>query len=191
MFSWIVEVKSKILSINWKVFEIENRFSDLRLWDSIAHDWVCLTVFEITDNSYKVEVMPETLDKTNLGTKRVWDFLNIERPVKVWWRLDGHIVQWHVDDKWQLKKIVKDQNSYILHISYPKVLWEYLVKKWSVCLNWVSLTIVDVDDNVLLVSIVSHTWSVTNLSDISIWDQVNIETDILAKYLVKNINKLR
>lgn len=189
MFSWIIEEKGKIIKINWKIFEISCSFiKKLVLWQSISHDWVCLTVKNISSKSYEVEVMPETLEKTNLWFKKIWDFVNLERSLKIWDRLDGHIVQWHVDTVWTLKKITTVQNSKILEIKFPKKYSKFFVEKWSVTLNGISLTLIKVEKDFFTVWIIPFTLEKTNLSNLKVWDKLNIETDILAKYFIK-LNK--
>ena len=188
MFSGIIEEKGKVEKIDWKIFEIACSFAkELKIWQSIAHDWVCLTIINISDNSYEVEVMPETLEKSNLGIKKIWDFINLERSLKIWDRLDGHIVQWHVDLVWTLEEKIEKENSVILKISFPTEYFKYFVEKWSVSLNWISLTIIKAKNDFFTVWIIPHTLKITNLSNLIIWDKLNIETDILAKYFIKNM----
>ncbi len=188
MFSGIIEEKGQILKINWKIFEIKCNFVwELQIWQSISHDWVCLTVIKIFDNSYEVEVMPETLERSNLNFKKIWDFINLERSLKIWDRLDGHIVQWHVDLVWTLEEKWENENAIILKISFSPDYFKYFVEKWSVSLNWISLTIIKAEKDYFTVWIIPHTLEITNLSNLNIWDKLNIETDILAKYFLKNM----
>ena len=188
MFSWIIEEKGKINKIDWKIFEIESSFiKELSLWQSISHDGVCLTITNILENTYQVEVMPETLKKSNLWKKNPWDFINLERSLKMWDRLDWHLVQWHVDTIWTLDHIELEENSRLLTISFPANYSKYFVEKWSVSLNWISLTIIKANKDNLIVWIIPFTWEKTNLSNLKIWDKINIETDILAKYFIKNM----
>lgn len=187
MFSWIIEDKWIIKNIKWKIFEIEFNFDEyIKIWQSIAHDWVCLTVIKVEWKIYQVEIMPETLSKTNLWYKKVWDYINLERSIKLWDRLDWHMVQGHVDCTWTLENIEEKENSKILKISFPEDYSNYFVEKWSVCLNWISLTIILAWKNFFTVWIIPHTWKITNLSDLKIWDKLNIETDIIWKYLNKH-----
>lgn len=190
MFSWIVEKKSKIISINKWTFEVENTFEDLILWQSIAHDWACMTLIEITDKSYKFFAMEETLNRTSFYTKKVWDFFNIERCIRYGDRIDWHFVTWHIDTTWKVEKIeYKVDNSRIIYINFPDTYKNLLIEKWSIAVNWVSLTLVKVWDDYFSISLIPYTLEHTNLWELIVWDIVNLEFDMLGKY-VMNTKKL-
>ena len=186
MFSWIIETKGLITKINNKKYNIKCNFlSEIEIGQSISHDWICLTVSAINSDNYEVEVMPETINKSNICNKKTWDYFNLERSIRIWDRLDGHMVQWHIDCIWKLSKVSNDENAKVLTINYDSKFSPYLVEKWSISLNWISLTLINVNDDNFQVSIIPHTWSITNLSEINIWDPINIETDIIARYILK------
>ncbi|WP_068596857.1 riboflavin synthase [Vaginella massiliensis] len=178
------------------VTKIEAEESNLHFWlsaefdeeltidQSIAHNGVCLTVVEINGNDYRVTAIQETLDKTNLGLLKVNDLVNLERCVRLSARLDGHIVQGHVDQTGKVKEIQELNGSHVLTISYDEELFgNVTVEKGSICLNGVSLTVVDSKVGEFSVAIIPYTWEFTNLSKLEIGDKVNLEFDIIGKYI--------
>lgn len=186
MFTGIIEWKSKIVSINeWK-FTIENKFwEDLKIWQSIAHDWACMTIENFNEANYSFFVMQESLNKTNFGEKAVWDYFNIERCLKAGDRIDGHFVSWHIDTTGKISLLNKqDDNSLIIWISFSWEFSKYTIKKWSIAINGVSLTIVDAQNWYVSVSLIPLTQDWTNLGNIKIWDSINIEFDMLGKYIL-------
>lgn len=190
MFSWIIEQKAKILSVeNWN-FEIENTFKEpLQIGQSIAHDGACMTLTSWNEKLYKFFAMQETLKVTNFSTKKAWDFFNVERCVKVWDRLDWHIVSGHVDTVWTVSEIVKNPDSSIfLYISFDENFSKYIIPKWSITINWTSLTVVEDLPGKISVSLIPITQEITNLWALKAWDKVNLEFDIVGKYLFKNKN---
>lgn len=190
MFSWIVEQKAKILNIDNWIFEIENTFKEpLQIGQSIAHDWACMTLTSWNEKSYTFFAMEESLKKTNFLSKNVWDNFNVERCVKVWDRLDGHIVSGHIDTIWEVTNIVKNKDSSIeVFVSFPPDFSKYIIPKWSITINWVSLTIVKEWADFLSVSLIPITQEITNLWTLKVWDKVNLEFDIVGKYIYKNSN---
>lgn len=188
MFSWIIEKKAKILEINNWNFTIENTFKDpLQIWQSIAHDGACMTLTGLTPEKYTFFAMEESLKLTNFFTKKTWDYFNVERCVKVWDRLDWHIVSGHVDTIWIVKNIkINDDNSWDLDVSYDSNFSKYIVPKWSITINWTSLTIVNDLPWELRVCLIPLTQEITNLWNLKVWDQVNLEFDIIGKYIYKN-----
>lgn len=186
MFSWIIESVGRIRYIKWWLIWVEcDLIKELSIWQSISHDWVCLTIKGIEDNFYEVELMPETLNRTNLWLKKPWDLINLERSMKADWRFDWYIVQGHVDTVWTLISKIQDWNSEILTIWFPQSYAPYFVEKGSVALNWISLTVISVWDDRFTVWIIPYTLSKTNLCEVKVGDKLNIETDILAKYLIR------
>lgn len=190
MFSWIVEKKSKIKSINAWEFIIENSFSDLTLWQSIAHDWACMTVTEVWQWFHKFFAMEETLNRTNFWSKKVGDTFNLERCIRYGDRVDWHFVTGHIDWVWIITKTdKKDDNSIVFTISFGSEFNNLLVEKWSIAVNWVSLTLIDVWDDFFTISLIPHTLEITNLWDITVGDKVNLEFDLYWKYVMKSIPK--
>jgi len=186
MFSWIIEKKAKILHKEWGRFTIENLFWDeLKLGQSIAHDGACMTIESLQDDSYTFFMMEESLNKTNFWNKKIGDSFNIERCIQVWDRIDGHFVSWHIDTTWEVTTLEKvDDGSLILGISFPESFWKYVIDKWSITINGTSLTIVERQDWYISVSLIPITQDWTNLWELEIWDHVNLEFDMLGKYIL-------
>lgn len=191
MFSGIIEYKSKILNIeNW-LFTVEKQFNeDLKIWESIAHDWACMTIDSFTNDNYSFFAMEESFKKTNFWSKIVWDYFNVERSLALWDRLHGHFVSGHVDNIWIVSELKKISDwSLIITIEYNKDFSKYMIPKWSITVNWVSLTIVELESNNFSISLIPLTQSMTNLWDLKKWNKVNLEFDLLWKYVLNLINK--
>ncbi|MFA5916894.1 MAG: riboflavin synthase [Candidatus Gracilibacteria bacterium] len=187
MFSGIVETKFKIKSINAGEFVVENTFTDLTLGQSIAHDGACMTVTEVGNGFHKFFAMEETLNRTDFGSKKVGDTFNIERCVRYGDRIDGHFVTGHIDDVGVVKKIEKkDDDSQVFTISFDEKFKDLLVEKGSIALNGVSLTLVEVGNDYFTISLIPHTLEITNLGELKLGDKVNLEFDILGKYIIKS-----
>ena len=191
MFSWIIETKVKILNISDWRFELENIFwKDLKVWQSISHDWACMTVEKFDEKSYSFFAMQETFDKTNYKYKKVWDYFNVERSLKVWDRVDWHFVSGHIDWIWKVSKIIimKD-NSKIIDINYEERFKNFIIEKGSITINWVSLTLINTKKDSLRVSLIPLTQEITNLWLLEAWDVLNLEFDMLWKYINKLYSK--
>ncbi len=192
MFSWIIENKAKILAINnWKI-TIENTFKEaLEIWQSIAHDWACMTITELNDTKYSFFAMKESFIKTNFWEKKVWDIFNVERSLKFGWKVDGHFVTGHIDTTGIIEKLeTKSDWSLIIYINFDKKYINNVIEKWSISINWVSLTVVDVWDKYFSVSLIPLTQEVTNLWKLKIWNKVNLEFDMMWKYIVSYMDKI-
>ena len=153
--------------------------------ESIAVNGCCLTVIGKSNNEFCVEIMPETEKKTMLGTLQIGDMVNLELPVTSDTFLSEHIVHGHVDGIGSVKKIKEEGNSVLLTVSIPKDLDRYIVEKGSITVNGISLTVIDIENDYFTIGIIPHTWENTMLKHIKVGDLVNIETDIIAKYLEK------
>ncbi len=190
MFTGIIEKKAKILSRNGGKFRVENTlWEDLTIGQSIAHDWACMTIESFDRDAYTFFVMEESLKKINFSMKKTWDMFNIERCVRVGERLDGHFVSGHIDTVWLIQKIARnDDGSHLIGVSFDKKYSELCIEKGSICINGISLTIVSCGEGNLTVSIIPHTWSETNLWTILEWEHVNLEFDMLWKY-IRNFKK--
>ncbi len=191
MFSWIIEKKAKILAIDKWNFTVENVFDEpLQIGQSIAHDGACMTITSFDNKKYSFFAMEESLKLTNFSTKKLWDFFNVERCVKVWDRLDGHIVSGHIDITWEISKIIKNSDDSLeVFVNFSPDFSKYIIPKWSITINWVSLTIVQEWADFLSISLIPITQEITNLWTLKIWDKVNLEFDIVGKYIYKN-NKI-
>jgi len=193
MFSGIVEEYAKVVSL---VKDQENLHltmscsfvSELKIDQSISHNGVCLTVVSKTDDTYTVTAMKETIDHSNIGLLKVGDKVNVERSMMMNGRLDGHIVQGHVDQTAVCTLVEETDGSwrYTFEYDFDKAmaLQGYMtVEKGSVCVNGVSLTVCDSRDNAFSVAIIPYTYEHTNFHRIKAGTVVNIEFDILGKYL--------
>src|SRR5215211_1685779 len=153
--------------------------------DSVAVNGVCLTALDIEPGSFAADVSRETLQRSTLGTLKPGAPVNLERAVTPATRLGGHIVQGHVDARGQFVGVENHGESWTVRIAYPKEIARYLVFKGSVAVEGISLTIAGLTDNHFEIAIIPKTWEVTNLSHLKPGDPVNIEVDILGKYIEK------
>ena len=153
--------------------------------DSVAVNGVCLTVIDKRADLFQVEVMPETLKRTALGGLKSGDIVNLELAMKAADRFAGHIVQGHIDGVAAVKSIKQKGNSRLFTFEVPKQLGRYIVEKGSIAVNGISLTVIDASNKTFTVGIIPYTWRHTMLSSTKVGDRVNIEVDILAKYLEK------
>lgn len=191
MFTGIIETLGTLKGIEKEDsnihFTITADFaSELSIDQSVAHDGVCLTVVELLPNqSYKVTAIQETLNRTRLGQWQVGDAINLERCVKVGDRLDGHIVQGHVDTTAICTKIEDFDGSKKYHFNYNSP--QLTVEKGSITVNGVSLTVVDSGKDTFSVSIIPYTQEHTNFHQLKEGDDVNLEFDIIGKYLQKQM----
>lgn len=195
MFTGIVENTGLITRIesdqNNKHFWLKCDFTnELKIDQSLSHNGVCLTVVEFNGDEYKVTAIDETLNKTNLNTLRIGDLVNLERCMKLHDRLDGHIVQGHVDQTGTLKSIEDFDGSYLLTINYDEnTSGNVTVPKGSICLNGVSLTVVDSSKGEFSVAIIPYTWEHTNLKNLVPGSIINLEFDIIGKYIQCLMNR--
>ena len=187
MFSGIIEKKAKILNIQNGNYTVENIWGEeLKVWQSIAHDWACMTITQSDEKKYSFFVMEESIKKTNFQNKKVWDTFNVEKSLKLSDSLDGHFVSGHIDTTWKITEIIENKDGSIyIHISFDKKFKNLIIYKGSITISWVSLTVVEDQENSLSVSIIPLTQEVTNLWDLKEWELVNLEFDILWKYINK------
>jgi len=189
MFTGIVENQAKVIEINQNGSNVDFVFKsnlafELKIDQSLSHNGVCLTVTSIAENTYTVTAIEETLNRTNLGHLAVGQLVNLERCLPADGRLDGHIVQGHVDCVGSIEEIHDLDGSWMIFVNHaPEA--GLTVTKGSVCLNGVSLTVIDSFPDAFSVAIIPYTWEHTNLSKLSLGDSVNIEFDILGKYMKK------
>lgn len=151
--------------------------------DSVAVNGVCLTAVELRDGQLAFDAITETLRRTNLGQLTVGQKVNLERPLRANGRFDGHVVQGHVDGTAELVSVVEEGSARRLRLRLPDNLLRYVVEKGSVALDGISLTVAAVGEDWLEVAIIPHTWQVTSLGNKTPGDTVNVEVDILAKYV--------
>lgn len=160
---------------------------DLSLGASIAVNGVCLTVVERRDGQISLDVVPETLHRTNLGSLSATSPVNLERPMPADGRFDGHIVQGHVDGTGVIRSITDDEGGAVVEIVANQDLMRYVVEKGSITVDGVSLTVVEASDTAFTVALIPHTLEVTTLGLRNEGDDVNLETDVLAKYVERMI----
>lgn len=151
--------------------------------DSIAVNGVCLTALEITENSFAADVSQETLNRSTLGDLQVSSFVNLERAVTPSTRLGGHIVQGHVDARGKFLSATQSGDFWTIRISYPQEIGQYLVYKGSISVEGISLTIANLTDDYFEIALIPKTWALTNLSTLKNGDAVNLEADVIAKYV--------
>ncbi|MCQ2252944.1 MAG: riboflavin synthase [Bacteroidales bacterium] len=190
MFSGIVESIGKVVDIKQDRtnldFTLECPFTgELSIDQSVAHNGVCLTVVKIDGNRYTVTAMQETLNRTNLGNWQIGTEVNLERSMKPDSLLDGHIVQGHVDQIGTCTKIEDMDGSTYFTIEYDPSQGNITVEKGSVSVNGVSLTVCNSENGKFRVSIIPYTYEVTNFHALRVGDKVNLEFDIIGKYLQK------
>lgn len=195
MFTGIIEGLGKIVKFDIKTnsrsaakiqIDLGKISQGLKVGDSVAINGVCLTAIKISKGITDFEMIGETIRKTNLGSLQRGDRVNIERSLKVGERLEGHFVLGHVDGVGIISKIEKQSNQIQLWIKIPKELSRHIIKKGSITVDGISLTVVDIFKNQFSVSLIPHTVKITNLSYKKTGDKVNIETDILGKYILSN-----
>lgn len=160
--------------------------SDISNGDSIAVNGVCLTALETTSGSFAADVSPETLDRTTLGSLGVGSRVNLERAVTPSTRLGGHIVQGHVDNRGSFIGATDEGDFWTVRIGFPAEMRRYLVYKGSVSVEGISLTVAALGDDHFDIAVIPKTWNMTNLSRLTPGDAVNLEADVIAKY-VENI----
>lgn len=194
MFTGIIEEVGRIRSISKSgdgasiVIEARKVLEDVKLGDSIATNGVCLTVNQFDRGSFRVDVMAETMRRSNLRNIIVGSRVNLERAVAVGDRLGGHIVSGHIDDVGIIRQYEKEDNAVWLTIEPTPELMKYIILKGSITIDGVSLTVAYVDSRVLKVSIIPHTRDETTLMDKATGEIVNLECDVVGKYIEKLIN---
>ena len=190
MFSGIVETMAKVVAITEdqgnKHFRLKSEIAhQLHIDQSVAHNGVCLTVVDIDNDEYTVTAIRETLLKSNLGLLKVGDKVNLERSMRPDALLDGHIVQGHVDQTAVCKSVTESEGSWYYHFEYDPSLGNITVEKGSVAVNGVSLTVVDSQRGEFKVAIIPYTYEHTNFHTFEAGSVVNLEFDIVGKYITK------
>jgi len=193
MFTGIIESLGKIKSLikegdNLHIEVASELAPMLKIDQSVAHNGVCLTVVSLTETSYVVTAIKETLDKTNIGQLKTGAVVNLERAMKLGDRLDGHIVQGHVDQTAVCQEIKEQNGSWVFTFTYDSSLNNITIEKGSVTVNGVSLTVVDSRANTFSVAIIPYTYAHTNFNTFEKNTMVNLEFDVIGKY-VKRITQ--
>ena len=187
MFTGIIEEIGSVQQLSAKGLAVQAKdvLAGTGLGDSISVNGACLTVIDMAKSGFTVEIMPETKRLTNIGDLRVGDRVNLERALPVQGRLGGHFVQGHVDAVGKVVSLQPDGEAVILSIKAPEDVLKYLVKKCFVAVNGVSLTVTDCSASQFSVSLVSYSRLKTNLGTLKQGNKVNLEIDIIAKYIEK------
>jgi riboflavin synthase len=190
MFTGIIEATGTVVAINPQASNIdivvECPFThELKIDQSLAHNGVCLTVVAINDKQYTVTAIDETLKRSNLGLLKPGITINLERCLRVGDRLDGHMVQGHVDTMGECVEVREADGSWLFSFKHPHGPGFMTVAKGSICINGVSLTVVDSGVDTFSVAIIPYTYEHTNFNALKAGDKVNLEFDIIGKYLQK------
>ena len=188
MFTGIIESMGEIISLTSEGsnvhIEVKSTIThELKIDQSLAHNGVCLTVVEINGNNYIVTAIKETLDKSNIGDLKVGNLVNLERSMKLQERLDGHIVQGHVDQTAICTNILKEKGSAHYTFQYEDTYSNVTIEKGSVTVNGVSLTVVNSKENEFSVAIIPYTVAHTNFKEFETGTKVNLEFDVIGKYI--------
>jgi riboflavin synthase len=190
MFTGIIESLGEIIEITQQgtnlTFRVRSCISpELKIDQSLSHNGVCLTVVEVSDGTYCVTAIDETLRKTNLGQLQQGDLVNLERCMPANGRFDGHIVQGHVDQTGRCVAISDEQGSWLFDVEYEADSQHITVEKGSICLNGVSLTVFNTSQNSFRVAIIPYTYEHTTFHRLRVGDTVNLEFDVVGKYIRK------
>lgn len=193
MFTGIIEELGVVKQLNKRLDNLEitiqtNFTPELKIDQSVAHNGVCLTVVDINKNDYTVTAIKETLDKTNLNSIAIGDTVNLERAMKLGERLDGHIVQGHVDQTAFCIAIKNTSGSWVFSFEYDAKENNITIEKGSITINGVSLTVVNSKSTRFSVAIIPYTYEHTNFKNLKIGSIVNLEFDVIGKYVKKLMN---
>jgi riboflavin synthase len=193
MFTGLIKDVGQVVAVEenleGKVFEIKtNLIHDISIDDSVAVNGCCLTATKVSESTFTVQAVHVTMEKTSLGNLVKGSEVNLELAMKLNDRLGGHLVQGHVNDKAILKSYTRIGENYNLWFEIPFGQMKYIIKEGSIALAGISLTVADIKENLIMVTIIPHTWQNTILKSLSIESVVNLEVDMMAKYL-ENFSK--
>jgi riboflavin synthase len=191
MFTGIIEEKGIIKSVKTEgrssriVISAHKILEDMKAGDSINTDGICLTVTGFSANTFTVDVMPETMQRSTIGKMKPGSIVNLERALRLSDRLGGHIVSGHIDGTGKIERIRKDENAVRISITAEDSILKYIVEKGSVAIDGISLTVVSADRHSFEVSVIPFTQAETSIFDKKVGDPINIECDIIGKYVEK------
>ena len=190
MFTGIIETLGKVVELrheqgNLHITVESSIAAELKIDQSVAHNGVCLTVVALADGRHTVTAIEETLSKTNIGHLKTGDLINLERCMQMNARLDGHIVQGHVDQTAICTAFIELDGSWEYTFEYDAAIGNITVEKGSICVNGISLTVVNSSDNSFSVAIIPYTFEHTNLQQVRVGSVVNLEFDIIGKYVAR------
>jgi riboflavin synthase len=192
MFTGIIETLGQVIAAETQGDNLELTIQstlapELKVDQSVSHNGVCLTVTEITPTTFKTVAVKETLQKTNLGLLKAGQLVNLERAMVFNHRIDGHIVQGHVDGTGSCLSVTEQNGSWLYRFGYPPHFAALIVEKGSICLNGISLTLFDITKGEFSVAIIPYTYEHTNMQHLAVSDIVNLEFDILGKYVARQM----
>ena len=190
MFTGIIETLGIIKDLqkqdgNLHITVSSSLINELKIDQSVAHNGVCLTVVGMENDTYTVTAIQETMDKTNVGDWKINDVVNLERAMKLGDRLDGHLVQGHVDQTGICKSVEETNGSWAFTFQYDASLHNITIEKGSITVNGVSLTVVNSKTNEFSVAIIPYTYEHTNFNSFKVGTKVNLEFDVIGKYVSK------
>ncbi len=195
MFTGLVEECGRVLALEPVGDGVRLRIAastvldDVTMGASIAVNGVCLTVVDFDDESFAIDAVPETMDRSSLGSLEPGSAVNLERSVRAHDRLGGHIVQGHVDGTTTITRIDSlDDGSFEYHFGLDEQTARYVVEKGSITVDGISLTVASLSDDAFSIAVIPHTASVTTLGERAVGDLVNLEVDVLAKYVERQLN---
>ncbi|MGK0406209.1 MAG: riboflavin synthase [Roseivirga sp.] len=196
MFTGIIESMGELKTLRPEGTNLHLTFSssfsdELKVDQSLAHNGVCLTVVAIDGDNYTVTAIEETLNRSSLGQLRIGDLVNLERCMSASGRFDGHIVQGHVDTMGSCKSVLEKDGSWEFQIQYPKNPNHITVEKGSITINGVSLTVVDSEEDWFSVAIIPYTYEHTSFRSLKPGDPINLEFDVVGKYVARILGKTR
>jgi len=195
MFTGIIEEIGKVSDVNpipgGKTIKISavKILNDISVNDSVSVNGVCLTATKVDEQGFKVDAVGVTLEKSTFSELQISSPVNLERSLKLSDRLSGHFVLGHVNGTGVIKEIIKLGDNYLMRVNVPDDMKKYLIEEGSITIDGISLTIAELEDSTIGISIIPHTWNNTTLQYKNAEDRVNIETDVLAKYVERLTNK--
>jgi len=194
MFTGIIEAHGRVVELKQdktnRAFCIESSIShELKVDQSVSHNGVCLTVTEVSGNQHWVTAIDETIKKSALGLLKLGDYVNLERCMIANGRFDGHVVQGHVDQTGKCVSVKDEQGSWLFEFEYDPAQGNVTVEKGSICINGVSLTCFNSRDSSFTVAIIPYTYHHTNFNSLEVGDLVNLEFDIIGKYVKRLLNR--
>ena len=193
MFTGIVETVAQISKLektqgNLNITLKSKLAREFKVDQSVSHNGICLTVVDVSEQQYVVTAIQETIEKSSIGSWKTGDSINLERAMKIGDRLDGHMIQGHVDQIGQCTEILEKNGSWMFTIEHESS-GNVTVEKGSIAVNGISLTVVNSNENHFSVAIIPYTYNHTNFNDLNVGDNVNLEFDILGKYIAKMLSK--
>ena len=193
MFTGIIETVGLISNLekfkgNLNITLKSKLAKELKVDQSVSHNGVCLTVIDVSNDHYTITAIEETIKKSNIGFWKVGDVINLERAMKIGDRLDGHMIQGHIDQIGTCTKIIEEDGSWVFTFDYTPSS-NITVEKGSIAINGISLTVVNSKKNSFSVAIIPYTYKYTNFNKLQVGDNINLEFDVIGKYISKILSK--